>query len=93
MVLTQFSREQLDAVVRMLNDSDFKQLIDYIKNEVTALALESVKHSGPEGERIKGACEGLQELRDLILFSHTVQGRYIDNEELEAINSRDTVSP
>lgn len=93
MVLTQFSRKQLDAVVRMLNDDDFKQVIEYIKNEVTVLALESVKHSGPEGDKIKGACEGLQELRDLILFSHTVQGRFIENEEFEAFNGRDIVSP
>lgn len=93
MQLTQFSRKQLDAVVRLLSDSDFKQIVEYITNEVTTLALASVKHSGTESEKLKGSCEGLQELRDLILFSRKVQARYIENEELESLNGRDSVSP
>jgi len=92
-MLDQFNRQELDAVVRLINDSDFKILIDYIKNSVTGLALASVKYSGEQGDKLKGACEGLQELRDLFLFSPRVQERLKQNEEIEARESRDTISP
>jgi hypothetical protein len=67
--LSNFTEEQLQAAAELLSNDGFRKLLTYIAEEVTILSLKAVQFSGPEGERIKGACIAMQELRDSLIFS------------------------
>jgi hypothetical protein len=67
--LSNLSDEQVAAAAELLSDEGFKKLLIYITEEVTLLSLKAVNFAGEEGERIKGACIAMQELRDSLMFS------------------------
>ncbi len=91
-MLEAFSREELDAVVRLRSNDDFKILTEFIVKSVTGLALTAAHIAGMESEKIKGGCLALEELRDQMIFAPDVLNRQLENEEL-AGDGRDTISP
>ncbi len=92
MLLSNFTPEQLDAAAVLISDTLFQKLVHYIADEVTALSLKSVRFSGEEGEKLKGACIAMQEFRDKLILYRDVQKSIAEEEELESLQG-DSISP
>lgn len=94
MLLENFNKAELEAVVRMMRDPDFAQLINFVKKSATSLSNRAINTAGMESERIKGACLAIQELRDNLLSSRSNLDRYLDIDEFDQeMLDRDTISP
>jgi hypothetical protein len=91
-MIESFTRQETEAVDRLMRDSDFIVLVEFIKRNCTNLALAACQISGLESEKIKGGSLVLQEVRDAILFSKDVIKRYREEDQLPPL-SRDTISP
>ena len=90
--LNAFNKEQLDAASRLQNNQDFKTLINYLTAEVTELALKSTRQAGDIGEKLKGGCIALQELRDMYIEAPAVIQAEKERDEM-ALLDRDPISP
>lgn len=90
--LSNLNDEQIAAAAELLSDEGFKKLLVYIAEEVTILSLKAVQFAGPEGERIKGACLAMQELRDSLMFSREHM-RSLEEERETAEYTGDLISP
>ena len=91
-MLTEFTKEQLDAASRLTFDGDFKILLHYLVAEVTKLSLQTVKLGGDQKERYSGACLAIEDLRDKLITAPDVIKQRKENEELEMFE-RDPISP
>jgi hypothetical protein len=92
--LESFNEDQLLRFARLVKaDIDFKEFVNYLTGQVTALALKSTRHAGDEGEKLKGACIALAELRDLLVQAPNALQLIKDDHEAAGMNGRDNISP
>ena len=87
-----FSKELIDAVVRLENDNDFKLFTDYIKTSIREMAISSVEMSGVEADKVKGGCIAMMELRDMITSAKAVYEAEKERRKMAEID-RDPISP
>jgi hypothetical protein len=91
--LNAFDDELLPRVARLMKqDPDFKDFVKYLTAEVTNLALKSTRLAGEQGDKAKGACIVLQELRDMIIQAPNVFDQFQERKEF-ALLDNDTISP